>query len=95
MDSSMKSIHKDKETIKSDSQDLSHSPRSEPRASVSQRRLSQFDLYQGDDTAIFTVKNLDTGESLDMRNENSVQFPESYTRVIGEEDGELDVKEFL
>jgi hypothetical protein len=54
------------------------------------------DIVKADEAEIFIVKNLDTGESLDIRNENSAHFPDTYTRVVaGLDVPELEVKEFL
>jgi hypothetical protein len=54
------------------------------------------DIVKGDEAELFSVKNLDTGESLDIRNENSAHFPDTYTRVVaGLDVPELEVKEFL
>jgi hypothetical protein len=47
------------------------------------------------DKRIYLVKNLDTGEFVDMRDENAHSFSESFTRVVGSLDMEVDFKEFL
>lgn len=47
------------------------------------------------DSSIYMVKNLDTGESIDLRDENSHSFSESFTRVVGRVDNEIEIKEFL
>jgi hypothetical protein len=44
---------------------------------------------------IYLVKNLDTGESIDIRDENSHSFGDSYSRVVGRIDKEIEIKEFL
>eukprot|EP00359_Climacostomum_virens_P001364 CAMPEP_0204897770 /NCGR_PEP_ID=MMETSP1397-20131031/917_1 /ASSEMBLY_ACC=CAM_ASM_000891 /TAXON_ID=49980 /ORGANISM="Climacostomum Climacostomum virens, Strain Stock W-24" /LENGTH=697 /DNA_ID=CAMNT_0052065545 /DNA_START=242 /DNA_END=2335 /DNA_ORIENTATION=- len=44
---------------------------------------------------IYMVKNLDTGESIDIRDENSHSFSASFTRVVGRCDKEIEIKEFF
>lgn len=64
----------------------------EPTATFSPKKS----VAKADEAEIFIVKNLDTGESLDIRNENSAHFPDTYTRVVaGLDVPELEVKEFL
>lgn len=95
MATSMETILEERVSNELSAIDLSQTAPTDYSSSPRQTRDTRSESIKGDEKSMFIVKNLDTGESLDIRNENSAQFPETYTRVIGEDESELNVKEFL
>mmetsp|Transcript_31979 Transcript_31979/g.55121 ORF Transcript_31979/g.55121 Transcript_31979/m.55121 type:complete len:678 (+) Transcript_31979:70-2103(+) len=98
MASSMETILEERMSAEISAIDLNMTAVSDSNYSPYQRKYSHSpknESIKAEDASIFIVKNLDTGESLDMRNENSAQFPETYTRVLGDDATDLDVKEFF